>query len=275
MQDALNSYWDWLDADGAPCPYCCAPEDEVVQILDLWHQEGRHVEFMTTNCCDDMEEEFSSLVETYGFAELTHYTKVERLLTEYLGEGTRRIFHNSQDWDQPWQLDYELSVEVLGGFSNDGLWGSGAFRRNDAQDFIRKYHRHNGPPAGWRWAHAILNGPEVIGVVWVGRPVARRIDHNTVVEVNRLCLNHGLDPHLTWKAASLGYESAADVARDRGFEKIITYTNADLESGKSLQYARWKKDGLPNKGGSWDRPSRQRGTVASTAPKQRWMKLLS
>ena len=277
--DTTEGYWDWVNKpigkglfDGPKCPYCGAPEYDVVQILDGCYQSDRHVEFITTNCCDEMEEEFQGLVEAYGFAEVTQHTKVELILGKYLGG--QRIFNDPLAFDEPWKADYGLSVETLGGFSNDELWNSGIFRQKDAQEFIREHHRHNGPPAGWKWAHAIRNGPEVIGVVWVGRPVARQIDHTTVVEVNRLCLNHDLDRHLTWKAASLGYNTAADTARARGFNRIITYTNADFESGISLQYARWKKDGPPSKGGSWNRPSRQRNTTSSTAPKQRWVKIL-
>lgn len=142
-----------------------------------------------------------------------------------------------------------------------------------AKAFVRDHHQHNPPPAGWRFGAAIWNGPDMLGVVMVGRPVSRKIDHTTTVEVNRLCLDLALSDQLRWRAASTLYTWAADEARRRGFAKIITYT-LESESGMSLRYARWKREHKTT-GGSWNTPARPRADKAPTEPKWRWSRALT
>ncbi len=144
----------------------------------------------------------------------------------------------------------------------------------EAKAFVRRFHAHNpAPPAGWKFGASIFNGPQLLGVVIIGRPVARRIDAAATVEVTRLCLRRDIAAGLRWNAASMLYGWAAKEARRRRFASIITYTLKDLEPGTSLIAAGWKRDG-ESRGGSWSRPSRPRIDKASLGPKVRWRKQL-
>jgi len=91
----------------------------------------------------------------------------------------------------------------------------------------------------------------------VGRPVARAIDQQQVVEVTRCCTDG------TRNACSFLYSGSAEVARHKGFAAIITYTMT-RESGASLRALGWwgEEDATP--GRSWDVPNRPRGGVEGT-----------
>lgn len=45
-----------------------------------------------------------------------------------------------------------------------------------AAAFVREHHRHHTPPVGHKFSLAAMAGEEVVGVVIVGRPVARGRD---------------------------------------------------------------------------------------------------
>ena len=273
----------WLDNPDldAPCPNCGASAWEVLEVEghgDVLSKETRDVEcWINATCCDMIGDTFDSEYvgwEGIEWSWLINETKVGRMWGEAFGG--RKIYYDADDdhgWGS-WNVDWDIRTELLGGESQWPAWIKKIVRQPDAKQFINDHHRHNKAPPGWLWAHAIFNGKELIGIVWVGRPVAREIDHKVVCEVNRLCINHNLHPALTWKAQSLGYQVATQEAYRRGYKKIITYTLADDESGMSLRYCRkygWKKDGPPTRAGkSWNCPSRPRQDVAPTASKQRW-----
>ena len=107
-----------------------------------------------------------------------------------------------------------------------------------AKAFVREHHAHCPPPAGWRFGAGLCNGHELIGVVMVGRPVARRLDPARVVEVNRLCIRRDLPHGLTWNACSMLYAWSAREAKARGYDRIVTYT-LDSEPGTTLRAAGW------------------------------------
>ena len=235
-----------------PTCYWCG-EEEFVDILEVWNDR----EFSIETCCDKLWQEVVEDLNQSDGGTVRGY--LADLLRHY-GINCRQVFNS----DSRGQIVIDSDLRVA------------AISRYAAQEFVRQHHRHNAPPPGDRWRHAVYNGGSLVAVAIVGRPVARLIDHHKVVEVNRMCVNHdGLARELTWKAASLGYKTAAEEAAQRGYEKIITYTLADAESGMSLRYARWKKDGPPTKGGSWNNPSRPRADTAPTVPKQRWYKTLN
>ena len=234
----------------APTCYWCG-EEEVLDILEVWNDR----EFSLETCCERLYHEvIEDLNEADGG---TVRDEIADLLRGY-GIACRKVFNS----DSRGQVVIDSGLRLA------------SISRYAAQEFVRQHHRHNPPPPGDRWRHAVYNGRSLVAVAIVGRPVARMIDHHKVVEVNRLCVNHGgLDPEITWKACSLLYGAAADEAAARGFERIITYTLAE-ERGMSLRYARWKKDG-ETAGGSWDTPSRPRTDKSPTGPKTRWAKVLA
>lgn len=141
----------------------------------------------------------------------------------------------------------------------------------EANAFVAQHHRHRGPVVGAKFciAAAALIGPdpamawpEVVGVVIVGRPVARHLDDTFTLEVNRLCTDG------TRNACSLLYAAAWRAARALGYSKLITYTLTS-EQGASLRAAGWKVVGEV-KGRSWSAPSRPRIDTAPHQDKLRW-----
>src|SRR3954447_16449343 len=81
----------------------------------------------------------------------------------------------------------------------------------EACAFIRLHHRHHLPPQGWKWGIAVNDGAKVVGVVTVGRPVARGLDDGLTLEVTRCCTDS--TPHV----ASKLYAAAMRAARALGY----------------------------------------------------------
>src|SRR5262245_34252964 len=99
--------------------------------------------------------------------------------------------------------------------------------QREAAVFIRQHHRHHPPPQGYRWAVAVNDGAQVVGVATIGRPVARAYDDGYTAEVTRCCTDG--TPHV----ASMLYGAAWRAARALGYRRLITYTLAS-EAGTSL-----------------------------------------
>ena len=59
----------------------------------------------------------------------------------------------------------------------------------EANAFVAKYHRHHGPVTGHRFSLGCVRREDqgLCGVAIVGRPLARKINDKTTVEVLRLC----------------------------------------------------------------------------------------
>jgi len=132
----------------------------------------------------------------------------------------------------------------------------------EACEFIRRHHRHHLPPQGWKFGIAVNDGQKVVGVITVGRPVARHLDDGWTLEVTRCCTDG------TKNAASKLYAAAWRAARAMGYRRLITYTLAD-EPGTSLRAAGWRVV-HQTKGGSWNCPSRPRVDKHPTVQKTLW-----
>lgn len=135
----------------------------------------------------------------------------------------------------------------------------------EANAFVAQHHRHRGPVVGCKFCIAVaadLAFPEVVGVVIVGRPVARAMDDGWTLEVNRLCTDG------TRNACSMLYGASWRAARALGYTKLITYTLAS-EPGASLRAAGWRVVGEV-RGRSWSTPSRPRVDTAPHQDKLRW-----
>ncbi|MBO0961968.1 hypothetical protein J1P26_19880 [Neobacillus sp. MM2021_6] len=123
----------------------------------------------------------------------------------------------------------------------------------EAQLFVNEYHRHNVSPQGHKFSIGLNNGEKIIGVVMVGRPVARHNDDGWTLEVIRCCVIEGYKD-----ACSMLYAASWRVARNLGYNRLITYTLKE-EPGSSLKAAGYKIIGetkVRPKG--WDTPSRPR-----------------
>ena len=98
------------------------------------------------------------------------------------------------------------------------------------------------------------------GVAIVGRPLARKINDETTVEVLRLCTDG------TPNACSALYGACMRAASALGYQWIITYTLED-EPGTSLKAAGWTF-GYRTAGGSWTRNGRPREASEHEGPKK-------
>jgi len=135
----------------------------------------------------------------------------------------------------------------------------------EANQFISKTHRHHKPVVGHRFSIGAEHNGKLVGVVVVGRPVARMTDQRNIAEVTRLSTD-GTD-----NACSFLYGAAARVAKELGFHSIQTFI-LESEPATSLKATGWICAG-PSAGGDWNRPSRgDRRTDQPMQPKIKWRK---
>ena len=132
----------------------------------------------------------------------------------------------------------------------------------EACQFVTLHHRHHKPPQGHKFSIGVNDGEKVVGVIMVGRPVARGFDNGWTAEVTRCCTDG--TPHV----ASMLYAAAWRVVRAMGYTRLVTYT-LEEERGTSLVAAGYKVVGQ-TKGGSWSCPSRPRVDTHPLGPKTLW-----
>lgn len=143
---------------------------------------------------------------------------------------------------------------------------------SEANDFVRRHHRHHKPTPGSIFCVGVQREDELCGVAIVGRPVARRLDDRSTVEVNRLCTDG------TRNACSMLLAACRKAAKALGYSRIITYTLPE-EGGASLRAAGFVFDG--DAGGSsqtWKNRPRRTVEAAGTdlvGGKWRWLAILS
>jgi len=149
-----------------------------------------------------------------------------------------------------------------------------------ANAFVMAHHRHNGKVLVHRFSIACYDGDRLCGVAIAGNPSARKLDDGKTIEVKRCCTDG------TRNACSILYGRCARIAREMGWEKIITYL-LESETGVSLRASGWEieKEGVGGK--NWNVPSRPRvvveetlfGEVRASYPidqkKTRWFKILN
>lgn len=149
------------------------------------------------------------------------------------------------------------------------------------QAYINQYHRHHQAAHRDKFRIAVAEGNEIVGVVQVGRPVSRKLDNGKTLEVLRMC-----SPGNRKNVCSFLYSRAARIAKEMGYEKIITYI-LETELGTSLKAAGWECEAVGVGGSDWNVPSRPREVIASqmslfdekpkypiNVKKQRWVKRL-
>lgn len=131
-----------------------------------------------------------------------------------------------------------------------------------ANEFVLRHHRHHGEVVGHKFSIGAALGETLVGVVIVGRPVARRLDDGLTLEVTRLCSDG------TPNACSFLYGAAARAAFALGFSRVGTYIRKD-EPGASLRAAGWRLVG-ETPGRSWSVPSRPRKDKTDLIPRLRF-----
>lgn len=120
----------------------------------------------------------------------------------------------------------------------------------EANAFVAQHHRHHRPVVGHKFSIGAAEGDTIVGVVIVGRPVARERDDGTTLEVTRLATDG------TRNACSFLYGAAARATFALGYKRIGTYILAS-EPGTTLRAAGWRMIGEV-RGRSWSAPSRPR-----------------
>ena len=136
----------------------------------------------------------------------------------------------------------------------------------EANRFVDSLHRHHSSVHRDKFRIGCEINGKLVGVVQLARPVSRVLDNGKTIEVVRLCSDG------TPNVCSFLYAKAARIAKEMGYEKIITYI-LDTESGISLKASGWTKE-ADTIGHSWDCKSRPRNTTSPTCNKQRWCKIL-
>lgn len=121
----------------------------------------------------------------------------------------------------------------------------------EACDFVQLHHRHHAPPQGHKYSIGVAARDRLVGVVIVGRPIARHYDDGRTVEVTRSATDG------TAHANSMLYGAAWRAAKALGYRRLITYTQAG-ESGSSLRGAGWRVIADRPARPGWDCPTRPR-----------------
>lgn len=133
-----------------------------------------------------------------------------------------------------------------------------------ANEFIRKYHRHNKAVVGAKFQIGITYNNQLIGVGIAGRPIARMLADGKTIEILRVCvLEHYPN------ACSKLYGRLREICKQMGYRRIITYT-LKRESQSSLKAigAEISSEVKPQ---SWNRIKRPRSSQeVYNEPKLRW-----
>lgn len=133
-----------------------------------------------------------------------------------------------------------------------------------ANRFVAMWHRHNGPVVGHKYSIGVAHDDQLVGVIIIGRPVARHLDDGRTLEVTRSATDG------TKNANSMLYAAAWRTASSLGYRRLITYTQGD-ESGVSLHAAGWRVIAERPARKGWDVPSRPRDdTDYRSIPRTLW-----
>lgn len=144
-------------------------------------------------------------------------------------------------------------------------------RHAEANEFVRRLHRHNGPTLGAIFCVGVAD--EIVrGVAIVGRPVARLQDDGQTVEILRVCTDGARN------ACSMLYAACRRIAVAMGYARILTYTLPD-EGGASLRAAGFVFDGDAGQASrNWhSRPGRTAAPIGDdiVGGKWRWVAALA
>ena len=134
-----------------------------------------------------------------------------------------------------------------------------------ANEYVLEHHRHHNPTVGHKFSISCVNEDgEICGVAICGRPVSRHLDNGSILEINRLCTDG------TKNACSILYGACARIAKEMGYEKIVTYILAS-ENGASLKASGFVCEGEAG-GEMWTGKRSGRDNGVPKEKKKRWSK---
>ena len=108
----------------------------------------------------------------------------------------------------------------------------------EANDFIVKLHRHSKKVRGCKFCLGALKDDKLVGILVLGRPVARKLDNRYTAEILRTCSDGTKNVNSFLYAKKLGTYGEL-----MGGNKIITYT-LQKESGVSLNACGFEKEAV-------------------------------
>ena len=142
----------------------------------------------------------------------------------------------------------------------------------EANAFVTKNHRHHDSVTGCKFAiglYKTVKGTEkLIGVAICGRPVSRHLDNGLTLEINRLCTTE------TGNCCSMLYGRCVRIAKDMGYEKVITYI-LESEPGISLKASGFVLEDECCGGKNWNGTRKRTNNTVPEEMKQRWSKVLA
>lgn len=143
----------------------------------------------------------------------------------------------------------------------------------EANDFVKANHRHHDSVTGCKFAiglYKAIKGENVlIGVAICGRPVSRHLDDGLTLEVNRLCVTE------SGNCCSMLYGAASRIAKDMGYEKVITYI-LESEEGTSLRASGFILEDSYCGGKEWTGSRKNKSSkLPPKEMKQRWVKMVA
>ena len=137
----------------------------------------------------------------------------------------------------------------------------------EANAFVNDNHRHHKGTAGCKFAIGLYEKDKLIGVAICGRPVSRYLDNGKILEINRVCTKSSYSHN----ACSRLYGACCRIAKEMGYEKVITYILAS-ENGSSLKASNFICEGTA--GGTHWTGSRDKGQDIPQEMKLRFSKQL-
>ena len=139
----------------------------------------------------------------------------------------------------------------------------------EANLLVANWHRHHKPARGCKFVIGVADESGIHGAAICGRPSARNIDFRKTLEVTRLVTDG------TKNACSILYAAAARIAREMGYEKIITYILI-TETGHSLKVSGWQERDEITPGRHWKHTDgRPRRTDQPECDKKQFFKVLA
>lgn len=131
---------------------------------------------------------------------------------------------------------------------------------NEANNFVRTYHRHHRPTQRncGKWAISAIDflTDEVVGVAICANPVSATYMDGYTLEITRLCTNE----NAPLGTGSFLLSNCSKIWRTMGGKRILTYT-LDYESGASLKGAGWTQTGVVRPHNNWNNKTNMDGKV--------------
>lgn len=132
----------------------------------------------------------------------------------------------------------------------------------EANEWVKRYHRHNIPTAGGKFSIAVYSDENMCGCAICGRPTARKLDNGRTLEIYRCCTDG------TKNACSKLYGACVKIGFAMGYERIITYSLTS-ENGSSLMASNFIFEGKAG-GINWTGKRKRDYYISPNEMKNRW-----